>query len=180
VIEAENAASHGLPLDVRGTRVFFVWLFFCAAPVLIGWYWNLSWNPISTFLLVDTLPLSRAKLNLARILVLVVQLAPVVVVWLMHYAVMDHFDRVVTPWLAIGLFCFVLFWAVAALSHTLFWVAMWAVLVIAAMLNALDRWEMQVSLPAAVSAVCTAAIFATLTFGLAWWTIRRGTPRRAA
>lgn len=177
-IEAENTATHGTPLDMRDTRLLFSWLFFCAAPVLVGWYWNLSWNVTSTFRLVDTLPLSRARLNLVRMLVLLIQFAPVVIVWLLHYAVLNHFDRVITPWLAIGLFFFVVFWAVAALNHTLFWAGMWAVVVLTVIFNTIDRWELQVSLPVTVSAVCTVTVFAVLTAGVAWWTIRRGAPRR--
>jgi hypothetical protein len=179
VIEAENVATHGQPLGLSETRVFFVWLFFCAAPLLIGWYWNLSWNQSSTFRLIDTLPLSRARLNLARLLSLPILFAPVLIIWVLHYLVLNHFDRVITPWLAVGLFFFLLFWAVTALCHTLFWVGMWALVVLTALVNTVDRWQTQVSLPTTFSAVWTAAVFAVLAAAVAWWTVSRQAPRRA-
>lgn len=179
-IEAEYTARRGVPLGVRETRVFFTWLFFCAAPILIGWYWNLSRNPNSTFRLIDTLPLSTARLNVARILALLMQFAPIVVVWSLHYVVLNHFGRVVTPWLAIGLFFFLMFWAVAALNHTLFWLGMWTIVVLGAVFNSLDRWELRFSVPVEISAVWTAVVFGLLTAAVTGWTIRRGVPRRTA
>jgi CubicO group peptidase (beta-lactamase class C family) len=178
VIEAENAAASGQNLDVREARVLFVWLFFCAAPLLIGWYWNLSWNQSSTFRVVDTLPFSKARLNLVRLLSLLIQITPVLIVWYLHYQMLDYFDRAITPWLVVGLLFFLLFWAAGALCHKLFWAGMWATIVLTVLINIPDRWETQLSLPTTISAVWTAIVFAVLTAGLSWWTINRQAPRR--
>jgi len=178
-IEADRTSTHGQPLDLRETRVFFVWLFLCAAPLLTGWYREVSSNPVSTFQLIDTLPLCRARLIIARIATLLAQLAPVLLVWLAHYFVLGHFDRTATPWTAVAIFFFVSFWAVAALNHPILWVGMWTVIVLSAVLSFHSPWEPPLSPAVVTSAAWTAAVFAVLTLAVTWWTIHLGIPRRA-
>lgn len=172
-IERETGTAGGRPLDFRELRVVFVWLYFCAAPVLVGWHWNLHKNKASTFLIVDALPFSGVALNLMRLLSLTLQLVPVLVVWSLHYVMMNSNGRPFTPWLSVGVFFFLLFWAAATLCHRLLWVMMWILVALLAFTNTLFKIDSLSFVPLDFSAVWTAVVFALLTLGTGWWLVKK-------
>ena len=87
------------------------------------------------------MPLSRVKLNLARLLSLPVQLLAVLVVWILHYQLLKLFDRPVSPWLAASVFFYLLFWSAAALRHVIFGVAMWIPVILVAFAGILGIYD---------------------------------------
>jgi len=169
-IERESGAR---PLDYGELRVIFVWLFFCASPVLIGWYWNLYKSHTSTFLLVDTLPYSRAQLNLFRLLSLFIQLFPVLIVWTAHYLMMNRLGRPFSPWLIVALVFYLLFWSAATLCHRIIWIMMWILIFLLALTNSMFKLDRLSFVPLEFSAPWTAVAFALLTLGASWWLIRK-------
>lgn len=172
-IERDNASGYTRALDYRELRVVFVWLFFCSAPVLVGWYSNLYQSKTSTFLLIDTLPFCRARLNLTRLLSLFVQFLPVLVAWTAHFLLMKGLDRPFSPWLVVALIFYLLFWAAAALCHRYLWVIMWILIALSAVTNSLFKFESLNFVPRQFSLAWTALVFAVLTLSACWWLIKR-------
>lgn len=179
-VERENIAAHGRPLNPNEMWILFVWMFLCGVPPMVGWYWNITWNRLSTFRLIDSMPLSRVKLNLIRLLSLPVQFSSVLVLWFSLYQILHYFDRSVTPWLAAAAeFFYLMFWSAAALRHVVFWAAMWLSVALLFSVGLLgissDLYEFRLPL----SPPWAAAALAVVAVGVGWWVVTKCLPRTA-
>jgi hypothetical protein len=178
-VERENVAAHGRPLDPNEMWILFVWMFLCSVPPMIGWYWNISWNKFSTFRLIDSMPLSSVKLNLTRLLSLPVQFSSVLVLWFILHQIFHHFDRSVTPWLAVAAFFYLMIWSAAALSHVLFWAAMWGPVALLALVGLLGIHGQSHASRLPLYVPWIAVALGVLAVGVGWWVVAKCHPRTA-
>jgi hypothetical protein len=97
-------AGRLLPTDARpaGVKVNYVMsMLICAAPILLAWVESWRGERESRLRLLQTLPLSQRRLNMARLLASLIALWPAMLVWIPLWALLASIYEDVSGWLAV-------------------------------------------------------------------------------